>query len=50
MSRLYELVGTESVENHLELLGKITDIYEEELSALITGNKPASAKERSTTE
>lgn len=43
MSKLYELVGTEAVENHLELLGKITDIYEDELSALITGTRPTTS-------
>jgi hypothetical protein len=40
MSQLYRLVGSDAVENHLELLGKITDIYEEELSALITATRP----------
>jgi len=47
MSQLYRLVEMEAVENHLELLEKITDIYEEELSALITGTRPASSQERS---
>lgn len=47
LSRLYELVGTEAIENHLELLGKITDIYEDELSALITGILPAKNQEGS---
>ncbi len=43
MSKLYELVGTEAMESHLELLGKITDIYEDELSALITGTRPSTS-------
>ncbi len=47
MSRLYELVGTETVENHLELLGKITNVYEDELSALISGKRPVAMEKRS---
>lgn len=45
-SKLYELVGTEAVENHVELLGKITNIYEGELSAMITGTRPQSSQEQ----